>query len=621
MLANLTPKKKKIIYLAAAALVVIIIVAGLVYRSRRAADDLSQYQTELVAYADLEQTVTATGALKSASNLDLSFPFPGTARTVLAKVGAQVREGDELVALDTRDLELEVDSARSALSLAQANLNLRIAGVSSSARGVAQAEVERAEVALANARAELLATERSSAEDVQSARENLASAQTNLDNAGQESDEAVDNAYSSAIIEMEGNVVQSQKALSDMDEILGVDDADVNDGFEALLKAKSGQTFTSAQIAYSNASVSYASAQSLMLPLGDSSSFGQIDAAVSKVQEALSDTYLALSLTRDVLDSAVVGEGLTAAQLSAFKTTVDTDRTLVNTEIAGLEAARQAISTALLSSSTSQDTYEIALNAAEQALAVAQAASARALASVESQEGAAEQALELAKASLADLVAAPRDVDVAALRAEVGRALASFELAKKNLLDAVLVAPTDGVVTGVFLERGERVPAAAIAVTMLSEGNFRIEVDISESDIAKISVGDSAEVTLDAHGDDILFGGTVSSVDPGPTIIQDVIYYQVELDIAAGDHEVKQDMTANVTIFTEFKEEVLVIPTRAVRSSSGTKKVRLLRDGKVEDREVRTGLRGDDGQIEILEGLDEGEEVVTFDHSEKTAKF
>ena len=74
-------------------------------------------------------------------------------------------------------------------------------------------------------------------------------------------------------------------------------------------------------------------------------------------------------------------------------------------------------------------------------------------------------------------------------------------------------------------------------------------------------------------------------------------------------------MTANIRITTDQKDNVLIIPQRAVLSENNKEFVRVLTDAKKikhEKREVKTGLRGDDGMIEINEGLNEGEEIITF---------
>jgi multidrug efflux pump subunit AcrA (membrane-fusion protein) len=70
-------------------------------------------------------------------------------------------------------------------------------------------------------------------------------------------------------------------------------------------------------------------------------------------------------------------------------------------------------------------------------------------------------------------------------------------------------------------------------------------------------------------------------------------------------------MTANVVFYTEERTNVLMVPLRVVRTNAdGTKYVRVLENGQIKETTVKTGLRGDGGLVEILEGLQEGQEVI-----------
>jgi len=124
-------------------------------------------------------------------------------------------------------------------------------------------------------------------------------------------------------------------------------------------------------------------------------------------------------------------------------------------------------------------------------------------------------------------------------------------------------------------------------------------------------LGGQADVKLDAFGDDVKFVGVVSEIEISETVIQDVVYYTVTLTLEEdGSHEILNGMTADVLFFTEEKENVLYIPNRAVRTN-GEKYVRILENGEAKDMPVTLGLRGDNGLIEVLTGLVEGQEVIT----------
>jgi macrolide-specific efflux system membrane fusion protein len=83
----------------------------------------------------------------------------------------------------------------------------------------------------------------------------------------------------------------------------------------------------------------------------------------------------------------------------------------------------------------------------------------------------------------------------------------------------------------------------------------------------------------------------------------------VSLD--AGGRDVKPGMTANVTIITGERDNVLVIPTRAMRDQDGKRMVRVFDGTAAKDVQIDIGLRGDDGVVEVTNGLEEGQKVVT----------
>ena len=71
-------------------------------------------------------------------------------------------------------------------------------------------------------------------------------------------------------------------------------------------------------------------------------------------------------------------------------------------------------------------------------------------------------------------------------------------------------------------------------------------------------------------------------------------------------------MSGDATIQTEKKENVLNIPQRAVVSKNSNKYVRILDGKNIVEKEIVTGLRGSQGEIEIISGLVEGEEIITY---------
>ncbi len=230
-----------------------------------------------------------------------------------------------------------------------------------------------------------------------------------------------------------------------------------------------------------------------------------------------------------------------------------------------------------------------------------------------------EESLQVAQSSLAlqqqNLVlkeagAAPEEI--AAQQAKLEQSGAAVTKIETQIDKNKLFSPIFGVVTKQTAKVGELVVSAVIIVSLISENDFEIKTNVPEADIAKIQTGNTAEVTLDAYGRDVMFGAKVVSIDPAETIIEGVATYKVTLLFEKEDERIKSGMTANINIVGASKQGVLAIPQRAVIRKDGEKFVRVFRGKEIEEMNVKTGLRGSDGFIEITEGLKEGDVVITF---------
>ncbi|MFA5012940.1 MAG: HlyD family efflux transporter periplasmic adaptor subunit [Candidatus Paceibacterota bacterium] len=218
----------------------------------------------------------------------------------------------------------------------------------------------------------------------------------------------------------------------------------------------------------------------------------------------------------------------------------------------------------------------------------------------------AESALALQKANYDSLIAKPRDIDTAYYQAILDQAIA-------NRNKAIITAPISGEVSKVYKKAGELISSAEPMIELLSP-HFEIEVDIPETDVVKTKINDAAVITFDAIGTDVKFDGTVMSIEPASTDIQDVVYYKVKVSINdAGSGLIRPGMTANILINTNKKDNALFVPSRAIltRTDSDQKYVRVLGDdNKIIEKDVVVGLKADDSKTEILSGLSEGDTVI-----------
>ncbi|MBI5078120.1 MAG: efflux RND transporter periplasmic adaptor subunit [Candidatus Yonathbacteria bacterium] len=183
--------------------------------------------------------------------------------------------------------------------------------------------------------------------------------------------------------------------------------------------------------------------------------------------------------------------------------------------------------------------------------------------------------------------------------------------ARGELAKYRIIAPIAGVVTKSDIKEGEGATIGKTVFSIISDTSFEIEAYVPEADIAKIKIGDSARITLDAYGSDVLFPASVTKIDPAETIIDNVPTYKTTLHFTENDPRIKSGMTANIDISTSARANVLFIPERAIITRNGDKFIRAIdKDGVTTDISVTVGLKGSDGSIEILSGATLGATII-----------
>jgi len=536
-----------------------------------------QYDTAKVERGNLVQTVEATGKLQSSNDLSLRFETGGTLGEIKVKEGDVVKKGQLLASLRAAELN-------AAVAQAQATLNQRIAGATDEERAYYKAAVDSAKADWERTQADTLNSIGSYEAALETAKNNLKFAE------GGENSQIVNQEYEDAVALLQASLAKLDDGLTQADNILGVDNVLGNDSFENYLSILDSSKLNLAKTSYAIAKNSRDLARAAIIPLTSLSVHSSVDSAINLAEDALSKTNQLLSGVSDVLFATPpVGE-LTQASLDTKKTTIATTRTTITTQYTSVVTEKQSLADA----KNSYNTYLVAYNKAQSDLNNARATASSVVAIKEAMYN---QAL----ANYENKNNPTREVDLAPLRASLSAAVANRD-------KAILRAPIDGVVSKVNKKVGELLGVTDVAVEMVSP-HFEVEVDIPETDVAKMQLEDVAQITLDAFGDDVKFNGKVLTIDPASTEIQDVVYYKVKVSLDETDKPIKPGMTANVTINTEKRDNVLFIPSRAVRTN-GSKYVRVLKDNVSQDVEIKIGLKADDGKVEVVEGLNEGDVVI-----------
>lgn len=148
------------------------------------------------------------------------------------------------------------------------------------------------------------------------------------------------------------------------------------------------------------------------------------------------------------------------------------------------------------------------------------------------------------------------------------KSLATLDKVKRNLGYATINSPIDGVVISRAVEEGQTVAAGFSTPTLFTIANdltqMQVIADVDEADIGEVKEGQSVEFTVDAYPADV-FHGKVTQVRLEATVTNNVVTYEVVISAPNPDYKLKPGLTANVTITTLQKDNVLAAPSKAFR--------------------------------------------------------
>lgn len=577
----------------------------------------AQYETFVVEKRNLLRTVELTGEIKPSVRLNLAFERSGTLEAVLVEVGEDVEAGDVIAVLEDRDVQFAYQSARAALSAAQAKLDLEIAGEKAQTIEKAEASVDQARADLQKAESELANMKLTVQDEIKSAEIAVQTAQNNVTNQGAQLDQAVDDAIADAVVILTNALGPMDSALTEGDQIIGVDDTATNSSYKHLLGVTTAGSLQSAKDSYAVAKPVKVQAEKLVRALTTSSDEDSVENAADELLRALSLVQAYLVDVQSVLSGTLTGTALSSTQLSTLKSTISTERTALSTQYTNVQNAIQAITNARLDRTDTAQSLQDAYETAVLNLNIAKTNAETSVRTAESTVTVKQAALRAAEADLDLMKSPPRNVDLEPLRAAVSEARVALNQTEADMKKIQIIAPINGTISDIIPEVGELITANNPAVGLISDELFDIEALIPEADVAQVKIGQSATVTLDAYGDDIPFSGTVVSEDPDQTLVQDAVYYKSRVSVDSDDHEIKPGMTANVTVLISEQPDVLVIPTRSVITDSETRetRVRILENGKVSERTIKLGQRGDEGRIAVTSGLREGETIIVSERN------
>ena len=198
-----------------------------------------------------------------------------------------------------------------------------------------------------------------------------------------------------------------------------------------------------------------------------------------------------------------------------------------------------------------------------------------------------------------------------------------LQLKRKDLEDTVLKAPFSGMVSKIYVEKGEIVAGEAVSgskaiLRLIDTNKLFAEVAADEVDIAQIQLGQKAEVTIDAYPEEI-FSGKVVYIAPETTTSQGLVVVEVKIELEKADPRLKPGFTASADIIIGEAKNVLFLPVEAVSEDERGNFVMVSKEGSPTQRKVTLGI-SDETDVEIKSGLEEGE-IVLSSGLEKLIEF
>ncbi|MBI5893255.1 MAG: efflux RND transporter periplasmic adaptor subunit, partial [Deltaproteobacteria bacterium] len=197
------------------------------------------------------------------------------------------------------------------------------------------------------------------------------------------------------------------------------------------------------------------------------------------------------------------------------------------------------------------------------------------------------------------------DAQLKQAEALVNQSKALVNIAKKRVSDTEVISPIAGEVKKKLVSTGETIKDKTALFIIVKNDPLKLKAQVSEQFLKDIKIGQAVEVNIDAFSE-TKFTGEVSRVSPA--VDEKTRAMDIEIKIPNPKKVLKSGLFAKAYVLVKKEKEVPFAPESAVYSFVGVNKVYVVKDNKVQDRTVKTGIR-ENGFVEIVEGV-KSEEIV-----------
>lgn len=260
--------------------------------------------------------------------------------------------------------------------------------------------------------------------------------------------------------------------------------------------------------------------------------------------------------------------------------------------------------------STTYQTKLSAFNAAQTNATLAVTNAENDLQKLQAQEEG-EVALTSAEEQQAIAALAEAEGSLAQAEGALLQARANVVRVEAQIEDAKIVAPFSGTLARIDFTEGETVAASEIGMTLITDGNFELSMNVPEIDIAKIGLDDTARITLDVYGPDVFWEGMVTGIELIETEVDGVPVYESTITVNQPDSRVRVGMNARAEIVLSQSNDVLAVPISYLKEEGNSFIATIKVNTETrEDKVVELGLRGTNNFVEIKSGLEQGDIII-----------
>lgn len=531
-------------------------------------DAVSQTQT-VYTYGAVEtgaimQTVSGTGQVSPARETALKSKTAGKILEVAVVAGQSVKAQDVIARIDDDDAQDAVYDARAALESAQIALDELYDPVD-------DLTLTQAENALVQAKESLASDQDDLAQSYKQGFTSAASAFSGLS--------AIISGLQDIVAGASSYVTQSNPTYLDY----YADAIKDYDSQASLLVAQSAAAWRQTKDQYDRNFTDYKKTSRESSNEEIENLINQTYETAKLTQEALKNTTTLIQRYKDVMES----QNLTAQTFSeTHLSSLSSYTTQNNSNLSNLLSAKQAIA----------DAESTVINA--------------------------ERTLDEKTKSLDKLKQAPDESDIKSKTLAVEQKQRALDAAREALADCIITAPFDGVVAAIDIKTGDEISSGASVATIIT-GNQVASITLNEVDIAKVEAGQKATLSFSAV-DGLTITGKVAQVGVMGSVSQGVVSYEVVIALDEVNPQVKSGMSVSAAVITQIKQNVLLVPSTAVKTANDGSAYVLMEpsgegaDAVPREQAVSIGL-SDDQNTEIISGINEGDRVAVSSSKQSAA--